>query len=281
MGRRLARLLIVVAAGALLMAPVAGLPGLRFTWGPEEAVVRAQGSAPLRIDGKPNLSGIWQAFTTAGWDLEDHNAQKGEPAGQGIVAGGSIPYQPWALAKKEENYRNRMKADPVRNCYMPGVPRLMYMPFPFEIFQTSELLLITFEYNHMVRWLWTDGRPHPEALEFWMGESRGHWEGDTLVVETKNFNGQAWFDAAGNFHSNELRVVERFAPTGPNHISYEAMIEDPKVFTRPWKIAFPLYRRLEENVQLLDYECLEFETPFLPWDEPPAPGLAGPPGRSR
>jgi hypothetical protein len=155
----------------------------------------------------------------------------------------------------------------------------MYLPYPFEIFQTPELTLIAHEYNHMVRWLWTDGRPHPEALEFWMGESRAGWEGDTLVVDVRNHNDSTWFDAAGNFHSNELRVIERFTPLDSNHMTYEATIEDPKVFTAPWKISLPLYRRLEMNVQLLDYECLEFETPFLPWDEPPAPGLPGPSGR--
>lgn len=160
---------------------------------------------------------------------------------------------------------------------MPGVPRVTYMPFPFQIVQAPNLIAITYEYNHLVRWLWMDGRKHPNALDFWMGESRGSWEGDTLVVDVRNNNDMTWFDAAGNFHSDQLRVVERYTPVGKNQIDYEATIEDPKVFTRPWKISMPLYRRVEKNVQLLDYECLEFETPFLRWDELPAPGLPAPP----
>jgi hypothetical protein len=275
MTHRLATTAIASAAGAVVVLLLGGMPGL-FTSASDTTTADA---LPRTPDGKPNLNGIWQPFTTAAWDLEDHNAKKGEPGGQGIVEGGDIPYQPWALAKKQENYQARLTADPLRNCYMPGVPRVMYLPFPFEIFQTPEVTLITHEYNHLVRWVWTDSRPHPDALEFWMGESRGRWEGDTLVVDVRNHNDQTWFDAAGNFHSSELRVLERFTPVDANHITYEATIEDPKVFTRPWKISFPLYRRLEKNVALVDYDCLEFETPFLPWDEPPAPGLPRPPGR--
>jgi hypothetical protein len=245
---------------------------------------KAQSSGPVgglrrTADGKPDVSGVWQAFTTASWNLEDHNAQKGEPGGQSIVEAGPIPYQPWALAKSRENYQNRMTADPVRKCYMPGVPRVTYMPFPFQIAQTPTLTVITYEYNHIIRWIWTDGRKHPEALDFWMGESRGGWEGDTLVVDVRNHNDKTWFDAAGHFHSEALRVVEHYTPTGPDHINYEVTIEDPKVFTRAWKISMPLYRRHEKDVQLLDYDCLEFETPFLRWDELPAPGLPAPPGR--
>jgi len=226
--------------------------------------------------GRPDFNGVWQALTTASWDLEDHNAQKGVPAGQGVVDGGLIPYLPGAAARKKEHYAKRMDLDPLHKCYLPGVPRLMYMPFPFRINQTPELVSITFEYSHAYRWIWTDGSRHPEALDFWMGDSRGRWEGSTLVVDVANFNDQTWFDRAGNFHSDSLHLVERFTPRGPNHIDYEVTIEDPKVFSRPWKISLPLYRRLEKNVQTLDYECLEFEEPLLNWDEPPAPGLPGP-----
>lgn len=279
MRNRFAHTVVAAAAGAVFVSLVAGMSG-RFTWRSGTAAAQAAAGELRRTpDGKPDLSGIWQAFTTAAWDLEDHNARKGEPAGQSVVEGGPIPYLPAALAKKAENVKNRMTADPLRKCYMPGVPRITYLPFPFQIVQTPELTLITYEYNHMVRWIWTDGRPHPDALEFWMGESRGHWEGDTLVVEVKDNNDQTWFDAAGNFHTEALRVVERYTPAGPDHITYRATIEDPKTFTRPWDISLPLYRRLEKDVQLLDYECLEFETPFLPWDEPPAPGVPGPPRR--
>ena len=231
------------------------------------------------VDGKPDLSGVWQAFTTATWNLQGHNAEKGMPGGQGIVEGVEIPYQPWAAAKKAENYKNRMKADPVRKCFMPGVPRMNYMPFPFQIVQSPTITVMTYEYNHMVRWIPTDGSRHPEALDFWMGDSRGRWEGDTFVVDVSNNNDETWFDGAGNFHSDALHVVERYTLMGANHLNYEATIEDPKVFTRPWKIRFPLYRRLEKNVQVLDYECNQFESKFLAWDEVPAPGLPSPPGR--
>jgi hypothetical protein len=220
--------------------------------------------------GKPDLNGVWQALTTASWDLEDHNAQKGAPAGQGVVDGGIIPYLPAAAARKKEHYAKRAELDPVNKCYLPGVPRLMYMP---------EIVTITFEYSHAYRWIWTDGSKHPEALDFWMGDSRGRWEGNTLVVDVSNFNDRTWFDRAGNFHSDALHLVERFTPRGPNHIDYEVTIEDPNVFSRAWKISLPLYRRLEKNVQTLDYECLEFEEPLLNWDELPAPGLPSPPKR--
>jgi hypothetical protein len=234
---------------------------------------------PRTPEGHPDLNGVWQAFTTASWNILDHNAQKGVPAGQGIVEGNDIPYQPWAAAQQQENYELRSELDPLHNCYLPGVPRIMYMPYPFRINQVSELIAITFEYSHAYRWVWTNGTDHPEALEFWMADSRGHWEGDTLVVSVADFNNQTWFDRAGNFHSEEMRLVERYTPMGPNHISYEVTVEDPKVFTRPWSMQTVLYRRLEENVQTLDYECLEFEEPFLPWDEVPVPGMPGPPNR--
>jgi len=230
-------------------------------------------------DRRPALNGVWQALTTASWDLEDHNAQKGVPAGQTVVEGGSIPYLPAAAATRKANYAKRAELDPLHRCYLPGIPRLMYMPFPFRIHQTPELVSVTFEYSHAYRWIWTDGSKHPEALDFWMGDSRGRWEGDTLVVDVANFNDMTWFDRAGNFHSDALRLTERFTPRGPDHIMYEATVEDPKTFSRPWKIRLPLYRRLEENVQTLDYECLEFEEPLLNWDDLPAPGLPAPPKR--
>ena len=243
---------------------------------PEPAVTDDVSRTP---EGHPDFNGVWQAFTTASWNILDHNAQKGVPAGQGIVAGNEIPYQDWAAEQQKENYENRMVLDPIHNCYLPGVPRIMYMPYPFRINQTIELTAVTFEYSHAYRWIWTNGTDHPEALEFWMADSRGHWEGDTLVVSVADFNNQTWFDRAGNFHSEEMRLTERFTPMGPNHIGYEVTVEDPQVFTRPWTMKAVLYRRLEDDVQTLDYECLEFEEPFLPWDEPPVPGMPGPPGR--
>lgn len=210
-------------------------------------------------DGKPDLSGIWQAFTTANWDLLDHGAGKGIPAGQGVVEGNDIPYQPWAAAKKAENSRKRATEDPVAKCYLPGVPRITYMPHPFQIVQTPKQVTLLYEYNNAIRYVQMD-EPHIRGpLSWWMGDSRGHWEGDTLVVDVTYLNDQTWFDNAGDFHSDALHVVERYTPIDGTHINYEVTIEDPKVFTKPWKIAMPLYKRLEKNVQLLEYVCFQFD----------------------
>ena len=220
----------------------------------------AQGQAaaiPRTADGKPDLSGIWQVLTTAAWDIQDHAASLGVPAGQGVVEGNEIPYQPAALAKKRENFANRATADPETKCYEPGVPRITYMPYPFQIVQTPTYLAILYEYNHVTRHIYVDGTPHPRGpIDNWlMGDSRARWEGNTLVVDVIHFTNQTWLDRAGNFHSDALHVVERYTPTDRDHIQYEVTLEDPKVFTRPWKMSMPLYRRTEPNVQLLEYEC--------------------------
>jgi hypothetical protein len=231
-------------------------------------------------DGRPDLNGIWQSFTTANWDIEAHDAEPGphpqvmgawgaQPGGLGIVEGGEIPYRPEALAKRQANFKNRMvvkvtndprrfdTGDPELQCYRAGVPRANYMPFPFQVFQNREQILMVYEYKGAVRTIYMD--PHLEApADSWMGWSNGRWEGDTLVVDVTAFNGHAWFDRAGNFASSSLHVVERWTPKGPDHILYEATIEDPAVYTRPWKISFPLYRRLEPNVQLVDFNCVPF-----------------------
>jgi len=205
------------------------------------------------------LQGIWQVLNTAAWDIQDHQARLGVPAGQGVVEGNEIPYQPWAVVKKKENFENRLTADPEAKCYMPGVPRITYMPYPFQIFQFGEQVAILYEYAHVTRTIYMDGSPHPKGhIDFWMGDSRGRWEGDTLVVDVIHFNDQTWFDRAGNFHSDALHVVERYTRTGPDHMTYEVTIEDPKVFTRPWKISMPLYRRQEATIQLLEYECYAY-----------------------
>ena len=226
---------------------------------PISAQVRPDGSpaykAPRTADGKPDLQGVWQALNTAAWDIQDHAARLGVPAGQGVVEGNEIPYQPWAAARKKDNFEKRLTDDPIAQCYLPGVPRIMYMPHPFQIFQTPGMTTILYEYEHAVRTIYTD-RPHlPGHIDFWLGMSRGHWEGETLVVDVIDFNDKTWFDAAGNFHSDALHVVERYTRTGPDHIAYEVTIDDPKVFTRPWKMNMTLYRRQEPNIQLLDYEC--------------------------
>lgn len=211
---------------------------------------------PRTGDGHPDLSGIWQVLNAAAWDLEDHSAQLGIPAGQGVVAGGKIPYQTWAAAKKQQNWEDRATADPEAKCYLPGVPRITYTPFPFEIVQTPGYVLMKYEYAHAVRTIYTNGTGHPEGdLAFWLGDSRGRWEGDTLVVDVTKFTDQTWFDRAGNFHSDALHVTERYTPLTANHVTYEVTIEDPKVFTRPWKMTMPLYRRLDTGVQVLEYDC--------------------------
>ena len=216
-------------------------------------------ASPRTPDGQPDLQGIWQVVNTAAWDIQDHAAQLGVPAGQGVVEGNEIPYQPWALVKKQENFENRLTADPETKCSMPGVPRITYMPYPFQILQFPDRVLILYEYVHVTRTIYMDGSSHPGGhIDFWMGDSRGRWEGDTLVVDVIHFNDQTWFDRAGNFHSNALHLVERYTPTGPDHLSYEVTIEDPNVFTRPWTMSMPLYRRQESDVQLLEYECYAY-----------------------
>ena len=209
-------------------------------------------------EGTPDLSGIWQVMNTAAWDIQDHPAQKGVPAGQGVVEGNELPYLSAAAAKKKANYDNRATADPETKCYLPGVPRITYMPYPFQITQSQKQVTILYEYVHAVRNIFL-GTPHIKGpIDWWMGDSRGRWEGNTLVVDVLEFNDETWFDRAGNFHSDALHVVERYTPVGPDLINYEATIEDPKVFSKPWKMSMLLYRHKEKNAQILEYECFSF-----------------------
>jgi hypothetical protein len=230
----------------------------------------AQSGIPRTRDGKPDLSGIWQAFGTANDNLLSHAASKGVPAGLGVVDGDEIPYRPEALARKQENFANRATRDPEARCYLPGVPRITYMPFPFQIVQMPDVTTVLYEYVHAIRYIYTNGTPHPRGpIEWWMGDSRGRWDGDTLVVDVTHFNADTWFDRTGHYHSEALHVVERYALMDADHIRYEATIEDPQVFTRPWTMRMMLYRRKEPNVQLLDYDCYAFE-----WEKYyPYPGL--------
>jgi hypothetical protein len=227
---------------------------------------------PRMPDGKPNFTGLWQSITPANWDIQDHIAQPGPfyqlgavgaiPGGQGIVEGGEIPYRPEALAKKKENLANRWKLDPEIKCYMPGVPRATYMPFPLQIVQGTTNIAIAYEYATSNRVI-NMGKPTEAPTDTWMGWSNGRWEGDTLVVDVTGMNDQTWFDRAGNFHSEALHVVERYSFRNPDVINYEATIEDSKVFTRPWKISLPLYRRLDKNAQLTEFKCVEFAEELL------------------
>jgi hypothetical protein len=218
------------------------------------------GSAiPRAADGKPDLSGFWRVMNSAWLDIQDHSADVDVPAGQGVVEGNEIPYLPAALEKKKQNYANRHSADPVRKCFLPGVPRITYMPFPFQIFQTAEKVGFLYEYVHAVREVHMHSEHLEGPIEWWMGDSRGRWEGDTLVVDVVHFNDQTWFDRAGNHHSDALHVVERYSFIDRDHMNYEVTIEDPKVFSRPWKMRMILYRHKEPNFRLLEYECHALE----------------------
>ena len=223
--------------------------------------------APRGPDGNPDLNGIWQALSSAHWDVEPHSAGpsvvrelgalSAVPAGLGVTGGDAIPYTPEALARRNENRANRLERDPAIKCYLPGVPRGMYMPFPVQIVQSQAHIMILHEFAGAVRTVYMEDHMESPA-DTWMGWSKGVWEGETLVVDVTSFNDQTWFDSAGNFHSDALHVVERYTATGPDHLMYEATIEDPLVFTRPWKIRMPLYRRIEQNAQLLEFNCVEF-----------------------
>ena len=228
----------------------------------------AQYAAARAPDGNPDLNGIWQALGSAHWDLEDHAARHGPaeilgalgaiPAGLSVVEGGTIPYQPWAAEQRAKNLANWVKLDPAVKCFMPGIPRANYMPFPFQIVQTPKRILFAYEFASTSRVVRMD-RPGTEALApSWMGYSLGRWEGETLVVDVTAQVADTWFDSSGNFHSDELRVEERYTPIGPNLLRYEATIEDPKVFTRPWKMSLPLYRRAEANARILEFKCVPF-----------------------
>jgi hypothetical protein len=220
-------------------------------------------------DGKPNLSGIWQANNTANWDILTHKAHQGPvtalgaafsiPGGIGVVEGDQIPYKPEALAKKKQHADKWLTEDPEIKCYMPGVPRATYMPYPFQIVQASGSMdiLLTYEFANAGRIIRMNSNAE-SPTDTWMGWSRAHWEGDTLVVDVSSFNGQSWFDRAGNFQSDTLHVVERYTPMGPDMLRYEATIEDPQLYTRPWKMSMPIYRRMEKNAQLMEYKCVEF-----------------------
>jgi hypothetical protein len=223
---------------------------------------------PRTADGSPDFNGIWQAIGTAHYDIEPHAAdfpplvQLGAvgaiPAGLGIVDGGEIPYTSAARATQAENQSQWLDIDPVVKCYMPGVPRANYMPFPFQIIQSPEHVVMAYEFASASRIVYMD-RPDFEAPIFsWMGHSRGHYEGDTLVIDVTDQVPDTWLDHAGNHHTDALRVTERYTHAGPNIVMYEATLEDPNVYTEPWTISFPLYRRMEENAQLLEFKCVEF-----------------------
>jgi hypothetical protein len=266
-------------ASAALIVGAFGI--LWFVVGPRADESQAYRAPRLQGTTHPNLAGIWQAFTTANDDLQRHVARParavragpagpvpmpevlalgatgGVPGSQGVVDGNEIPYQAWAAAKKKENSENWLTSDPEIKCYLPGVPRATYLPYPFQIVQGTNKIMIIYEFAGAARNIHMDA-VDPAPAESWMGHSVGRWEKDTLVVDVTAMNDKTWFDRAGNFHSDTLHVVERYTPLTPYHLMYEATIEDFKVFTRPWKIRMPLYRHIEADVQLLEYRCVEF-----------------------
>ena len=217
-------------------------------------------SPPRTSRGQPDLQGIWQALNTAAWDIEGHSGATGIPAGKGVVEGGSLPYLPDALLKRNENFANRRTADPETKCWLPGVPRITYMPHPFQILQFDRYIVISYEYLNTSRYIYMDGTPSPDpdVIDFFMGSSNGRWDGNTLVVEVTNNNDRTWFDRAGNHHSDAMRIVERYTPIGPHHLQYEVTVTDPKTFSRPWKMSMPLHRRIETDAELLEYECFAY-----------------------
>lgn len=273
-----------IAAGA-----VAGLVFLLVaqtvsSQGPQRNGRRTQGTAgdvPRTEDGKPDFSGIWQAHSDANWDLLAHDArpmvaQPGVysdvqvlaapvvplgsagwiPPSLGVVDGNEIPYLPWAAARQKENFANWVDRDPELKCYYPGVPRAMYLPYKFQIIQSTSKVMMAFEFRNAERMIHLD-EVVPYPGDAFMGHSVARWQGDTLVVDVSRFTSNTWFDRAGNFHSDALKVTERYTPIGRNAIQYEARIEDPKVFSRPWTIRLPLYRRLEPNAAILPFRCME------------------------
>jgi hypothetical protein len=283
LGRSLVTAVVAAAAGAALAVwalPVAGqTPSYR---------------APRLADGRPDLNGIWQTLNEANYDIQLHVARPAMalrtgpygavpaapvlalgavgavPPGVGVVDGDEIPYRPEALATRRENQENWLSRDPEIKCYLPGVPRATYMPYPFQILQSSSTIFIAYEYAGAVRDIHMKD-PGPAPVDSWMGQSVGHWEGETLVVDVTGMNDQTWFDRSGNFHSDALHVVERYTRTSPDVISYEATIDDRNVFTRPWKMSMPIYRRQERNAQLMDFKCVEFveELMFGQWRKNP------------
>jgi len=266
-----------VAAAAV----VAGIFLLSAQAGRSQGTAATAGQMRRTPEGKPDFSGIWQANSSAHWDLLSHDArpivaQRGAypdvpvlaapvvalgtigwiPADLGVVDGDEIPYQPWAAARQRENFANWLDRDPELRCYLPGVPRAMYLPYKFQIIQGTTKVMMAFEFRNADRTIHLD-----EVVTYpgdaFMGHSVGRWDGDTLVVEVSRFTPYTWFDRAGNFHSDALRVTERYTPLGRDAIQYEARIEDAKVFTRPWTIRLPLYRRLEPTARLIPFRCME------------------------
>src|SRR5262245_11080820 len=269
----------VTALSIVILTAVAIFSVLLLTAGGQGARGQAAGgrgqapaapAIPRAADGKPDLSGIWQVLdNSTDGNVEPHAASYGVRGGQGAIVDppdGKIPYLQAALAKRQENYKNRAK-DPVAYCFKPGVPRITYMPYPFQITQTSKMMQITYEFVHNYRSVYLNESEHLPGIDFYNGDSRAKWDGDTLVVDVANLNDDpehpTWFDSTGNYHSDKLHVVERWTRTGPDTMVYRATMDDPKVFSRPWTIEVLLYRHQEKNFRIMEYECQMFKEKLI------------------
>ncbi|WP_298174193.1 hypothetical protein [Novosphingobium sp.] len=234
------------------------------------APATAPAPIPRTAEGKPDFSGIWQVLGEAEYDLEPHTGRRDAPPGPGVVVSGTIPYRPEALAQRQRNFEVRGKDDPRLKCFVLGVPRGIYYQAPFQIFQRPADLTLVHQFGNQVRTIRTDGSLHPEEQhqELWLGDSRGRWDGDTLVVDVTDFNEETWLDRAGNYHSEELHVIERWTLIDANTIDYRATLDDPKVYTKPWTINVLLHRRRDKGFQLIEDYCYTLDyAPFYPHKE--------------
>jgi len=268
-------------------------------WSAATSSVVGQTSTTFKrtADGQPDLNGFWQALNTANWDLEEHGAQPSpypnllgaylaQPPGLSVVEGGTIPYKPAALAKRKLLLENRLKtvplldnnvdedlADPEAKCFQGGVPRSTYMPYPLQVIQSKDMFVVGYQQGGQSARLIRVLDKNANMMKFraermldmdtWMGQSVGHWEGDTFVVDVRWFFGTTWLDRAGNFYGKNAKVTERYTPTSPYHMTYEATIDDPENFTRPWKISMPLYKIMDPKAELLEFNCIPFAEPFI------------------
>ena len=262
-------------------------------WGTAPSVVAQTPTtykAPRTPDGQPDISGIWQAFPGANWNVEEHGTRASglesivgtylsQPAGLGVVEGGQIPYKPEALARRDKSYETRLaydptysdpdddSGDPEAKCYQGGIPRANYIGMAFQILQSPKIVLMAYEFAGTPRMVHLDPEKAKSPMFYgqdtWMGQSLAHWEEETLVVDVKNFSHKTWLDRAGNFYGQGAQVQERYTRMDPTHLRYEATITDPETFTRPWKMSMVLYRRIEPNMQLLEFQCIPFAEEFM------------------
>lgn len=240
----------------------AALAGSAWGHAAKHAAPSLAAAIPRLADGRPDLNGIWQSIGGADVNLADHAADRYAPGAQSIVQESEIPYLPAALPRRQANFANRDTADPTTKCNLPGVPRITYAHnLPFQIFQSpkGDKITVLYEYAEAHRFFYTNGTQHPSGhINWYLGDSRAGWEGDTLVVDSVDFLDDIWLDHAGDYISQDFHVVERYKLIDADHIDYNVEIEDPKVYARPWHINLILYRRKEKNFQLLDYICYAF-----------------------